>query len=376
MINSKLDYSYEESVKNNRKNNLLSVDTSEKKINFHYNVSSGVFSKIINFSSVQEKITLGVFAQGESTCNVKIKLNNVLIFDENFLNYIFVNEYVFADESNDLEVVITPSSGGIKNINISLFGKLAIKIDKKLMFFKENSALIFNGQLLSFNTFSSFLSNVCDIKPYINDKYYDISSNFSNENQKCKNYIILFENNNTLIYKEIETNKIVNVATGVSDACFVPVEGYNGAIVYLKNGIVNLTTVSSDYTLSDVIVLQQLSGLNITRLISIVTESPLSKFIAIGDENVYLVGFVGTSNTFSAVKIDLLFSGDNAQSFYYNNRLYLFSSSIDGVTLYTFLIGDTVKKQSEVFYANFDDGFVYGGDVYLRRGSLVRKLDT
>ena len=148
MVNSKLDYSYEESVKNNRKNNLLSVDTSEKKINFHYNVSSGVFSKIINFSSVQEKISLGVFAQGESTCNVKIKLNNVLIFDENFLNYIFVNEYVFADESNDLEVVITPSSGGIKNINISLFGNLAIKIDKKLMFFKENSALVFNGQLL------------------------------------------------------------------------------------------------------------------------------------------------------------------------------------------------------------------------------------
>ncbi len=376
MINSKLDYSYEESVKNNRKNNMLSADTSEKKINFHYNVSNGVFSKIINFSSVQEKISLGVFAQGESTCNVKIKLNNVLIFDENFLNYIFVNEYVFADESNELEVVITPSSGGIKNINISLFGKLAIKIDKKLMFFKENSALVFNGQLLSFNTFSSFLSNVCDIKPYINDKYYDISSNFSNENQKCKNYIILFANNNTLIYKEIETSKIVNVATGVSAACFVPVEGYNGAMVYLKNGIVNLTTVSSDYTLSDVIVLQQLSALNITRLISIVTESPLSKFIAIGDENVYLVSFVGTSNTFSAVKIDLLFSGDNAQSFYYNNRLYLFSSSIDGVTLYTFLIGDTVKKQSEVFYANFDDGFVYGGDVYLRRGSLVRKLDT
>ncbi len=376
MINSKLDYSYEESVKNNRKNNLLSVDTSEKKINFHYNVSSGVFSKIINFSSVQEKISLGVFAQGESTCNVKIKLNNVLIFDENFLNYIFVNEYVFADESNDLEVVITPSSGGIKNINISLFGKLAIKIDKKLMFFKENSALVFNGQLLSFNTFYSFLSKVCDIKPCINDKYYDISSNFSNENQKCKNYIILFENNNTLIYKEIETNKIVNVATGVSDACFVPVVGYNCAMVYLKNGIVCLATVSNDYTLSDVIVLQQLSALNITRLISIVTESPLSKFIAIGDENVYLVNFVGLSNVFSDVKIDLLFSGDNAQSFYYNNRLYLFSSSIDGVTLYTFLIGDTVKKQSEVFYANFDDGFVYGSDVYLRRGSLVRKLDT
>ena len=41
-----------------------------------------------------------------------------------------------------------------------------------------------------------------------------------------------------------------------------------------------------------------------------------------------------------------------------------------------YLIGDTVKKQSEVFYANFDDGFVYGGDVYSRRGILVRKLDT
>lgn len=371
MLSSKVDFSYEENIKNNRKLNLLNTDTSEKKINYHYNVESGNFEKNIYFVSVRDKISLSLFAQSDGGCIVKITLNNVLIFNKTFNSYVFVNEYILTEDVNNLKIEITPNSGSIKNINISLVGKLDIKFDKKSMFFKENLIMFFNGKNCTYNTFSDFCKHICDNNSIVYDNNYDILCNYSTSNQKPENFINLYSNNNVLYFSESSTEKVVTIASGVSDSCFIPIATNKGTIVYLKDGRVCMGVVSNDYSYVSYGVIDDLQSLNITNLFSIKSLTPLNKFIAIGDGNVYLISI---NDALSELKYELLFSGDNVNAFYHNSKLYVFSSEVSGVTLYCFSLADTCNKTSEIFYPNFDYGFVYLGDVYLVRGSFVRKV--
>ncbi len=375
MNNSAFDYVYDNTQKLVRKN-LEENDTifEDKKVNFHYNCTDGNFYKELKLMSQSDVVMLNISAYVSTNAQVTIKINGTNVFNETFSSFVFVNEFINVSGEDVLEIFIIKSGQNIKNINISLCGKVDIKPQEFLLTYNENSISAILGEVKSYSGVSNLLSGFCDIKYNNSVKYFDIAYNY-NANSKKENLLILYAKNNKLYLKNQTSNlEVVVTELDTMSACVVPVASINYYVVFVSKGKTYVATIASDMTVSSTSVVESLKNYTISEVKTINGDAPASKFIAKGENNVLVVDVnLNMASPFNMPVYSILSDAKNVSAFYVGGNLYIILCDLNSVEIVILQVSTGINKVSQNMYYNYSAGFVFDDKIYLVRNSNVYK---
>lgn len=365
MINSITDYTLD-------KTELLLQNTRENSENrvykYHYNSPSGVFKKSIFFTMEHsQEVYIAITAQCESQTSVVVESNGTKVVNENFSNYVFINQNIQCDNSNNITVSLN-SENKVSNINILIFGKILLKNDDFIYDFKQNSFCHITGEISQNNTISAIINSLYDRKHIDSVKNLDCIFNFGKNQNSKNNLISIYDENNFLKLKDHSNNKIIAVDSGVNIASLLGQNREEYGVCYHKGNCINflLYNSSGDVTSTQSKVYSDFRNISAIRKIS--SLSPTDYVGVISDGYLYILDCFS-----SGASPKNLCKADDANLSIVNGKLYIFAWSDGCLFLHIFNSTNFVKEKS-IQLKNYTNGFAFNGKLYAFNSCTVDEI--